>query len=299
MVRQYEQPTQQFAEWASNISDGVFAMLKLYADESGVHDDAEVTVLGGVMDKREYWEEFCREWGAVLNNYKVRHFHFREFRQSANTKPTDTYYAWPLSKRRDFLYSLSMVLGHSAVPAGGAYATKRNAKLGIPKDPFEETIRSFYESVLAMLNLYWPDERVHVVFDDSKNRKWTGVIHEIHHEFKTKDKRICTLAFDDDETCMPLQGADFTSMLFRNTVKQYVDVEGQSSGDARIIDFIVHKNQDPRFRRPDKKKFKKMIDDMRDDEATKTASWRSQGIKRTYIPLQDFDFEEFAKRQRK
>jgi len=303
----------KFDEWASCFDGGIFAMLKLYADESGTHDGAEVTILGGVMESADYWREFCREWSGVLNNYdapfnkppheKVRYFHFREFRPAANTKPGDSYYDWSPVKRRNFLYSLAMVLGHSAVPVGGAYATARNAKLGIPKDPFEETIRSFYGSVTAMLDLYWPKERVHIVFDEDKTKKpkkgWLALIHHIHQEYKDKDWRFATLAFDDDKTCLPLQGADFTSMYFRNTVQQYVALEGQSAGEAQIIEFIINKNQDPRFRRPDKKKFKAMIDDMRDDESKKTALWRSQGLKRTYFPIKDFDFKNYAQNQKR
>jgi hypothetical protein len=36
---------------------------------------------------------------------------------------------------------------------------------------------------------------------------------------------------------------------------------------------------------------------MRNDEAAKTSLWRSQGIKRKYVPLNDFNFEEYANKQ--
>lgn len=274
-------------------------MLKVYADESGSQDGADVTALGGLVESREYWASFINKWQAILKNYDAKFFHFREFRLNANTQPGDPYYGWSLDKRRNFLYRLAMLIGESTVPVGGAYPTEQYKKQGINGDPFADTIKNFYRSTISILDLHWPqyDGRVHFVFDYTNKREWTGPLFEIHEEYKKKDARIGTISLGDDKDPehIALQAADFSVMHFRNIVREHVDhidSDGQPVKDIRLIDFIISKNQDVQFRKLPKAKFEKLILDMQAHEAMQSAIWREQGIKRTYIPLKDFTFAE-------
>jgi hypothetical protein len=122
MIRKHENDAAKlFKEWASNFSEGLFVMLKVYADETGTHADADVVVLAGLIDSVEYWKKFNRKWQAILDNYTAKFFHYREFRKDANTNKDDPYYGWSDEKRRNFIYRLAMLAGESAVSTGGAY----------------------------------------------------------------------------------------------------------------------------------------------------------------------------------
>jgi len=48
--------------------DGIFAMLRAYFDDSGTHSDSEVVVVGGLIGTVEQWNEFERQWIALLEN---------------------------------------------------------------------------------------------------------------------------------------------------------------------------------------------------------------------------------------
>jgi hypothetical protein len=268
-------------------------MLKVYADETGTHDGSDVVVLTGLIESREYWLKFNRQWKAVLDNYDAKFFHYREFREVANLTPEDPYFGWSNDKRRNFLFRLAMVVGESAVPTGGAYAVERNTKLGITKNPFDEAIRSFFGSTIAMLDKHWPDYtgKLLFVFDKTTNREWLDAIRAIHGEYKEKDLRVGDMVFEDDKDArhLGLQAADFSGMHFRNAARQYVQTEGREI-DVRIIDFLVHKNQDVAFRQLSKEKTKKLIEDMRGHES----QIREKGFAGAYFPLRDFPFKDYG-----
>jgi hypothetical protein len=292
------QPLRLFEEWASNFSEGLFMTLKLYADESGIHSGAKVVVLAGLIESREYWQSFNHRWKGVLDNHAARYFHYREFRENAAAKQDSQYYGWSKEKRKNFIYRLAMLTGESAVPVGGGSRVERKFDSGANLNPFEQAIRNFYESTIKMLNLHWPkyDGKVLIILDNCDEKEWTGPLHQIHTEYKNKDSRIGGLSFEDDKDPLHcgLQAADLSTMHFRNGANQYIDTPEGELIDASLIDFIVHKNQDLDFRSLDKKKYEKLIFDIRDHEATQTALWRQQGIKKTYYPLENFPFEKYG-----
>jgi hypothetical protein len=147
----------KFAEWASNFSEELFVMLKVYADETGTHDGADVIALSGLIESREYWQKFNGKWNAVLKNYDADYFHYREFRKDANATPGKPYYGWSDEKRRNFLFRLAMLVGESAVPTGSSYPAKYNQERGLHNDPIEATIRTFYQSALGILQPFAND----------------------------------------------------------------------------------------------------------------------------------------------
>jgi hypothetical protein len=50
----------------SGIREGLFIMLRAYFDDSGTHDDSEIVAVGGVIGTTAQWEQFERQWKALL-----------------------------------------------------------------------------------------------------------------------------------------------------------------------------------------------------------------------------------------
>jgi hypothetical protein len=301
-IRRHEKSTSiSFREWTSNFSEGLFVMLKAYADETGTHKGADMIALAGLIESRDYWEKFNRKWEAVLDNYDADFFHYREFRKDANTKLGDPYYGWSDEKRRNFLFRLAMLVGESAVPLGGAYPVDHSKKIGLTHDPIDATIHAFYKSTFWVLDKHWPNYsgKVLFIFDDTSNKNWVGKIYAIHNSYKAKDSRIGGMAFenDKDKAHLALQAADFSTIHSRNNAREYIEAGGSPMGnqtgtmfDVGIIDFVVGKNIDPAFRNLPAKVTKKIIDNMREDEVLK----RRNGFTGAYIPLKHFDFEKYG-----
>jgi hypothetical protein len=278
---------------ASNRLEGHFLMLKVYADETGTHDDADVVILSGLIETPVYWESFNRRWKGILDRAGAKYFHYREFRECANIKPSAPYYGWPISKRKKFIFKLAMLVGESAVPTGGMYPTTHNKKIGINNKPFDSAIDAFYRSTLVTLDSHWRNYtgQVLFVFDKSNNRKWTEPLIEIHRKFMDKDPRIEDIEFEDDKnpSHLALQAADLSAIHLRNETREYV-AAGGGIFDMGIIDFIVSKNIDPQFRSVPKEMVAKIIGDMRKDEALK----RRNGFTGAYIPIKHFDFKKYG-----
>src|SRR5215472_425460 len=87
-----------FREWASNFSEGFFMMLKLYGDESSVHDKtgqqprSDFPALSGLIETKEYWEQFARKWKSILDDFPAPYFHFNEFGVEACKQPYNPYH---------------------------------------------------------------------------------------------------------------------------------------------------------------------------------------------------------------
>lgn len=268
-------------------------MLKVYADETGTHEGADVMLLSGLIESREHWFKFNRKWKAVLDNYQAKFFHYREFRREANTKIGDPYFGWSDEKRRNFIFRLAMLIGESAVPVGGGSAIEHNKELGKKIDPFDQAIRGFFESTRDMLSKHWPGHKGKVlfVFDKTKNKELASAIVTIHGEYLRKDSRIGTMVFEDDrdECHLGLQAADLSGIHYRNAARQYVENKGKIN-DFGIIDFITNKNVDVIFRNLSEAKTRKLIDDMRSHES----DVRSKGFSGAYYPMRDFPFEKYG-----
>lgn len=58
---------------------GVVAVLKAYFDESGTHEGARITSVGGYLFEPEPLRRFNREWKRALDKAEVEFFHMAEF----------------------------------------------------------------------------------------------------------------------------------------------------------------------------------------------------------------------------
>jgi hypothetical protein len=293
----------EFAEWVSNFSEDIFVMLKLYGDESSVHDKtgqepgSDFPALSGLIETVEYWEIFRRKWKVVLNDFVAPSFHFKKFGVEACQQPDNPYHTWSIKKKRRFMFELAMLTGESTVPVGGSSPARHHYDLSTGIDPFEQTAANFFKSLIAMLDVHWPDYsgRVALFIEKSGNKKWTAPLIKIHEEYQNKDSRIGTLAFPpkgDPLHSEGFQAADLSSRIFRDESKEYFENDGSLS--AGLLDFILGKNQDPDFRRINRRKWRWLAVEMRKHERDTVALWRKQGIDTEYETLKHFPFEKYG-----
>lgn len=104
-----------YKEWTSNFSEGIFVMLKVYADDTGTHDGADMVGLSGLIDSKGHWDKFRLKWKAVLKECKAESFHYREYRRCANINPGDPYYGWSDEERENYLFKLAMLAGETMI----------------------------------------------------------------------------------------------------------------------------------------------------------------------------------------
>ena len=80
--------------------------------------------MAGYFAPESYWPNFCDEWQAVLNEYKVSYFHNKELSWHQRLKANNPYFGWDNDQVADFRYDLAMVAGSAAIPIGGFYHAK-------------------------------------------------------------------------------------------------------------------------------------------------------------------------------
>jgi|SRR5579859_1628428 len=81
-------------------------MIEAYFDESGIHDQAKVCVVGGYYGSQAAWRTFERQWKRIIADYpeiQNRGFHAKEFFDRVKGKRTGDYKEWDNDKGRQFL----------------------------------------------------------------------------------------------------------------------------------------------------------------------------------------------------
>jgi hypothetical protein len=250
-----------------------------------------------LVETKEYWDVFPRKWKAILNDFAAPYFHFKEFGVEACQQPDNPYHTWSIGQKGRFMFELAMLIGESAVPVGGSSPAKHHYELRTGIDPFEQTAENFFKSLINMLDVHWPNYTgtVALFIERSGNKKWTVPLEKVYREYIQKDSRIGALVFprkDGPLHTEAFQAADLSSRIFRDEAKEYFKKDGRLS--AGLLDFILGKNQEPDFRRLDKRKWKWLAGEMRKHEIEKVALWRKQGVETKYEPLKHFPFEKYG-----
>jgi hypothetical protein len=80
-----------FRKLASLFSEGLFVMIRFYADES----ETEATSICGYIATSDYWKEFARKWKKILRDFNAPYFHFRKFTtKELYSKAGNAYSGW-------------------------------------------------------------------------------------------------------------------------------------------------------------------------------------------------------------
>ena len=287
-------------------------LIKVYGDESGTHDKtgkqkgSEVPVVGGYFAPPEFWDNFNKQWQAVLDDpkYKAPYFHAKElefhYRQRESKKP---FYKWSDEKVADFKYDLAMVAGNGAIPIGGMAFAAGISQKGLNIDPFELAFTLFFNDLCEALNArkLFNVDRFSFVFDSHENESWRDYAHNVHAVFRKNNPNFGGISFEDDKDPLHcgLQAAD----LYASSIRRPAVPHMQSGGKLqprRTIDLILMRHMREEGHSwnlsgiPDLV-FRLMIGLFREDERRMRAQWKKQGIKgREYHPEFDFPFEQYG-----
>jgi len=163
----------------------------VYADDSGTHDEtgkltgAKEATISGIIGLREDWISFCGEWQRVLNKYKVKFFHFREWSNASavvrNKRPPSSdfhknpYRHLDAKQLNDFVVELATIAGSkNKLTIGGVVYTKKHyeakTKGEIPanSNPYEFCAAQFFEEfvhILETIRSPWKRQPVSFFFD--------------------------------------------------------------------------------------------------------------------------------------
>lgn len=242
-----------FLAWASLFSGNLFVNAVAYIDESGTHDKtgqqkgSSVAVIAGLVDRREGWADFCRQWQSTLNKYSAPFFHFCEWSTASlvvrgKIKPEsgfskNPFAAWPLKRLDDFLYELAEIVGSgNRVTVGGWIETARihgaKAQNAVPpafrsaaEKPYDWALREFFRQLPNDILSGWPDwnEPVSVFFDWSDDAEWNSSTTTAHRLLRERDSRFSELAFANKKLPphLPLQAADMVAYRYRQLAENF------------------------------------------------------------------------------
>jgi hypothetical protein len=273
-------------------------VLNVYADESAI--TGKIIVISGYMGTPDDWGNAVKRWRIVLKNYRVKHFHFRQFNSKDDCdKPSSPYYKWSWKKRDGFFYDLAMSIGQSLIPVGCDYDLERHRNDGLTMNHYETLFKMFFQDVALATSRHFPQmtshDRILFVCDGNPNKKWTDTFKEVHASVAKAVPIFGGLAFEDDErpAHCGLQLADYLAAIFRQNVEEKRKTGAQRK--PRIIDIIVFRNlgapepSDFNFAAMPQPIFETMIEAMRMDEQRQKKEWLARGVNRKYYPHEHAD----------
>jgi len=247
-----------FREWASLFSGKLFAMLVVYADESGtggIPKSGKEPAPGvcGYLATPEIWEQFRIAWKLKLAEYKADYFHFRELDPYFQKKhPHNPFSKWDKYRRDDFIYGMVfMVSCWRIIPFGGNASVKMVHGTTPDKDGLNETYRrafdAFFECFNISMNKFFPKEtgKVSFFFDDNQSGEWVSILDRVIKKHRKLDSRIgeYTPVEDTSERGMPCQAADLLAAVSRQNNEAVY--ENQAYVPQRILDITLARQRFP------------------------------------------------------
>jgi hypothetical protein len=220
----------EFQEWASLFSGKLFAMLVVYADETGTHGlkkggKEPAPGVYGFIATPQYWEGFRHTWLAALAKHNAPYFHFRELNKSERSKPGNPYYGWDDDMADDFIYDMALVASEKAVPFGGNGSIKRiqgeNARSY--GKTYKIVFQNFFIDFDSALKQHFPSHKGNVsfFFDDNQNEEWIKILNATIKAAQKRSSSIGTYAFvkRKDDRGIPCQAADLFAYVNRQNTE--------------------------------------------------------------------------------
>jgi hypothetical protein len=276
-------------------------MLRVYADES----ETEATSICGYIAPADYWQEFCRKWQIILDDFRAPYFHFREFTtKELYSKAGNAYYNWSEKKRDKFLLDLAVLASEVAIPVGGSFTRLGKEKTETKEKRWENSLVKLFEDLNHVLSEVWPDYtgKILFVFDRCQDRKKLIPIHTVHGSFADKDSRFGGLAFEDDKDPMhlPLQAADLCSYVERQYVEKLREEDEKiKAPEPRMLDMILFRNRHEQLRKLSARQWKNFINTVREHREWQIAEWKRLGIKQVYYPNRHFPWEKYGNKNKR
>lgn len=207
-----------------------FAMLSVYMDDSGSHDQSHNCVIAGYWGEVREWRRFQREWHAVLLRYGIQEFKANEFwpRLSGGRK-NPPYNGWSDDKSDAYINDLLMVIESRRVfPfASGILGDQWNQLLphhkgiltfgAVDSDVQKALLMPLSMAVVGVLNYCREGRTMNFFFDDDpRNTRLTQAIvacfGQIKARFMEEEGSTCekigSFGFEDSKVSPPIQAAD-------------------------------------------------------------------------------------------
>ena len=194
-------------------------MLQAYIDES--IDQSGIFVLGGYIATSEAWTSFAKEWEKILRLGTLKasgQYHFKMSEMAMNDER--------LARVPVFFRVIEdHVLGWVSAKINVAELRRALARISVPNvaidwglwgNPYLVAFRClvdmFHLHRPRMVEAIPPEERIDFCFDNRVEKRailamWENYMQERPSEVKTYYG--AAPVFKDDETCLPLQAADF------------------------------------------------------------------------------------------
>jgi hypothetical protein len=202
-------------------------MIKVYLDESGIHQGAAVCTVAGYAAPWRAWKKiFVKEWPRVLKRFGLSDFHAKRFFKRAG----DEYAGWTEGETIDCFNQLVAVINQAHLtPVGAAVVTQSFWKLsqeerrwitgaefdvdtskwldsGAPKTPYHLPVR---HAVIESAKFGSPDNKVHYVHD--RQDQYAPLVLEGFNQLKetlrSRDN-LGDMVFSGRREAIPLQAAD-------------------------------------------------------------------------------------------
>lgn len=234
-----------FREWAFLFSGKYFAMIIVYADESGTHDPtgnrqgSTFPIIAGFAARKSTWDTFCVSWKAMLSKYDVPFFHGRELEGArlaiVENRPITKELAknpyisrkWNLEKIESFRKSLTKVaVAGNKIPIAGGIDLRvfQKIKGTLPEEqkyPYKYCMSHFFTVYHDETELQWGKFKsdVSFYFDWSENEEWRDAILEVFGAYQKKDTRMRGPNFEKKTVLIPLQAADLLAYRMRKLLE--------------------------------------------------------------------------------
>jgi|ERR1035441_46905 hypothetical protein len=231
-------------EWASLFSRKYFAMIVVYADETGTSDIPKsgkepAPGVYGFLATPDDWEIFRKQWRAMLAKHKACYFHFREATRAGRQDPKSHYHGWSDDEADDFIHDMAYVASLGPIPFGGGVAQKR---FDSQEEAYESAFEIFFGDFTEQMDKHFPNEKEQVSFFFSRNRNkdWISILDRQIETAWNRDNRIAKEYTPiDDKTYrgMPCQAADLFAFVNRQNLESCFDADKYFN--QRILDLIV------------------------------------------------------------
>jgi hypothetical protein len=196
-------------------------VLKAYFDDSGSHDQAKITSMGGFIGDVDMWEQFDDHWKPLLvapDQAPLSEFKMYDCVHGFNEFSAPL---WGFADRLRLAGKMVDVIVDTETLAIGSSVIRAHFDPLLASDWFRHKVpRSYYlcfeYCIQAAVNwtrrynvAFGRDERVALVFDEQT--EFAPLAHELYDEYKKSDKygdRLISISFVSSKDLCPLQAAD-------------------------------------------------------------------------------------------
>jgi len=190
--------------------DGYIAVLNVYMDESGTHDDSPVVTVAAYIGRPRQWRDWTKEWNAAKKPIKV-------FHASKAANLVGEFNGWTEAERDDLVKRILPVIPKHKF-AG--------VVVGIRMKAFEEAMKPHPE-LREMFGtpytacFHWTVKKIMNLMEETHNNERIAFFHEVNDyqgeassafEFIKRQRKthisIMSLTFGGKNDFVPLQAAD-------------------------------------------------------------------------------------------